>query len=102
MSLWLKKGVSLKHLSPQTLLAITIVCSIDPGQTIIITSIADPAPGRLPQSLHPTGNAFDFRVEYCEDLDFVWFKSQLHSVFHDTDFDVVFEDTHIHLEYDPK
>lgn len=104
MSLFLKKGVSLIGLQPPMTAALVMISSIDPWATIVITSATDAAAGRIAESLHPKGLAIDVRWPQDDQSykDSHWWKSQLVSMFEDTEYDLVLYETHFHLEYDPK
>lgn len=99
----LKPGVSLKDMKPQTLMGAFIVDGIykDFGRPegVTITSVNDGK--HMKGSKHYDGLAFDCRTRYFE-------LQMQHEVFnqikHDlgSEFDVIFHETHIHVEYDPK
>ena len=97
----LKEGVKLIGLKPEALLAINVVASVYErhGADLTITSVTDGKHGR--GSFHYLGMAFDCRVRNLSD-------SQLREILRDirealtVEFDVVFEKTHIHIEFNPK
>lgn len=110
-----KKGVSLKHFTPQIVLAIIATEAIydDHGFDCTVTSGSDGKHG--PRSLHPEGNAFDARIYNIPGytVDDGWksaptrFKireivQEVKYLLHHVGFDVVEEVDHIHIEYDPK
>lgn len=70
------------------------------GNELVITSGLDGV--HSPGSLHPYGLALDLRTNYFDDeekeIAYHSLKTVLKSI--DLRFDVVFESTHIHAEYD--
>ena len=68
------------------------------GSVLVITSIND---GKHSSgSLHYSGNAFDFRTWYIVDKE-EEVMDDLREALRDS-YDVVLEDDHIHVEYQPK
>lgn len=64
---------------------------------LIVTSGKDGVHGE--NSLHPEGNAADIRIWHMEvPANFVWAMRRVLG----KEFDVILEDDHIHMEYDPK
>lgn len=97
----LKDSVRIAGLRPEMVLAATIVSSIfdDMEKDCIITSAVDSKHGY--GSLHFAGCALDFRIRHLEDGEaerIVMFMKDVLG----QDFDVVLEETHIHLEFQPK
>lgn len=89
-----KPGVSIRGARPEIILAIQIVADYlrEKGKDLIITSLSE---GKHSSgSLHYVGQAFDFRDP---DMDITPLSLRL-----GTEFDVVDEKTHIHVEYQPK
>lgn len=99
----LKQGVKLAGIKPETIMAVLVVDNIykDHGRPegVTITSICDGK--HMPNSKHYSGEAIDTRTRYfnrskqkelTQDI-----KNQLGS-----EFDVVLERDHIHIEFDPK
>lgn len=69
------------------------------GRDAVVTSLMD---GRHKvNSKHYSGEAADFRIWGFEELELDEIVSELQSYLGD-DFDVVLEETHIHIERDPK
>jgi hypothetical protein len=103
--MYLKPGVSLRGLRPEMVCALLIVNGETNGD-FVVTSGTEDAPGRVPSSLHPQGLAVDIRMPTGEDLHGMdsphAFKTRLQSAFETTEYDLVFYDTHVHIEYDPK
>jgi hypothetical protein len=98
----IKPGVSLEKLTPQMAVAYTIASFIfqeKAGVPCVITSGDDSKHG--PNSLHYEGKALDLRTKHLP-------PGLVHPVFMalqnalGDEFDVVLEDNHLHLEYDPK
>lgn len=99
--MWLKKGVSLKGLQAPIVTAMLLVDSVTPKDvTWVITRGTEHAPNSLPDSLHPQGHALDIRM--VTDEMYPDWRSRIYQVFDDTEFDVVFYDSHLHIEFDPK
>ena len=100
--LTVKKGVSLRKVAPQMVLAAVVVDGIYTRfgvEECCITSGDDGQHGA--NSLHPEGKALDFRTRTIP-------ESYRHGVRACTDaalggdYDVVLESDHMHVEYDPK
>jgi len=96
-------GVRINDVQPETIFGMMIASSVFQmhNQDFTITSVTDGAEDRLPGSLHSAGLAFDIRT---------WSLSgfQLEKIVYDLqqalgeEWDVVNEEDHIHVEYDPK
>lgn len=104
----LKTGASLDGLSPILRLeipVIDVVSKIVIHRQVEITSGTDPAPGRLPNSLHPKGLALDLSTHDLSDAEAEQYRKAL-SVALGPGFQVIYEKggtaPHIHLELDPK
>jgi len=97
----LKPGVKLASLQPQMAVASLVVagCFTAIGADCVITSGSDSRHSTT--SLHYAGAALDFRTrdldEYSAELVATAAKENLGE-----DFDVVLEDTHLHVEYQPR
>ena len=97
----IKEGVKINGLQPQMILAIFIIAGVyeDFGQELVITSATDSIHGK--NSLHYVGYAIDIRTNFFE-------KSVIPKVAHaiseklGEQFDVIVEETHIHVEYQPE
>ncbi len=97
----LKSNVKLNDLQPQILIAAMVANDVyrQHGKELVITSVNDSKHSE--HSLHYSGNAIDIRTryfDYQEKLD-VYKEISKRLV---SDFDVVLEKDHIHIEYDPK
>jgi len=93
----IKAGVDISRLERRTRNGLKIVAAVLAvyGEEIIITSTYEGNHGA--GSLHYANQAFDIRMPDKETLSLsMEFMTALGS-----DFDVVVEDTHIHIEYDP-
>lgn len=93
-------GVRLDGLQPPMVVGLMIAACVfnDFGYECIVTSATD---GRHSTgSLHHTGKGVDFRRRHLADRDVGNVVSKLIENLGD-EFDVVLEDTHIHIEYDP-
>jgi len=99
----LKKGVSIRGASTETILAILIVNSIylDMGYEFVITSCTDGTHGY--SSEHYKGDAFDSRTRHMTEDDVDLLIDNVRSSL-GSEFDVVYEPNppHMHVEYDPK
>jgi hypothetical protein len=98
----IKPGVDLRGLAPQMAIAYCIALDVyreKVGAHCVITSGSDGKHG--PNSLHYSGKALDLRTNSLR-------PEQVHPVYVSlktalgTQFDVVLEDDHIHVEFDPK
>ncbi len=98
----LKAGVDLRGITPQLAIAYTIaswIYSNKAGARCIITSGSDGKHG--PNSLHYQGKALDLRTYHLR-------PDQVHPIYLSLkeclgeQFDVVLEQDHIHLEFQPK
>lgn len=95
----LKPGVRVHGLRPEVVIAMLAAESVAlrHGQELVVTSGIDGSHSR--GSEHYKGDAFDMRI---------WFFADPRAVRDDlavalgTDFDVILEGNHIHVEYDPK
>lgn len=96
--IYLKKGVRLHGIRPELVLALGIADQVyaDLDYATVVTSVIDGKHMRT--SLHYTGGAFDIRVtkNHGEALR----QRIAHAL--GEDFDVVLEEAHIHVEWQPK
>lgn len=98
----LKQGVRIDKLQPQIVLGLITLNDIWERYgygPCTVTSCCDG--DHQPNSLHYVGRAVDIRTRYLHPDDQKYIVSQIKSALGDN-FDVVLEDDHIHLEYDPK
>jgi len=93
----IKAGVDISRLERRTRNGLKIVAAVlsQYGEEIIITSTYEGNHG--PGSLHYANQAFDIRTP---DKETTALSIELMTML-GSDFDVVAEDTHIHIEYDP-
>lgn len=96
----LKEGVELATARPEILEAIQACAQecADYARVLTVTSIMDGEHG--PKSLHRFGLAFDART-HTWTRDTIEYLSEQFSIALGHDYDVVLEDDHIHVEYDP-
>lgn len=100
----LKEGVKIKGIKPETVIGIMIAesvwkISLGTNNPMIITSVIDGK--HMSNSLHYKGYGFDIRTNFLSQADkLVFFEALLNYM--NFEFDIVFEKTHIHVEYDPK
>lgn len=98
-----KRSCRIEGLYPEIMIAITstytVWCSMGLTGDCRVTSVTDDAPGRLPDSKHKIGQAFDLGIwgvgEMVEQL-----ARNLRQAL-GVEFDVVVEGDHIHIEFDP-
>ncbi len=95
----LKPGVRFEDISDRIVGALPSIVWIYRvyGQECVITSARD---GRhMPGSKHYTGEALDFRTHYFKEAEKHNVRSHLQEAL-GSDFDVVLEEDHIHVEFD--
>ncbi len=92
-----KKGVSIRGVRSETVLAIQIAAGLWPN--LVITSVVDGKHSR--GSLHYPGAAFDVRTRDRSAASIKRFVARLRRRLTD-EFDVVVESTHVHVEFQPK
>ncbi len=97
----LKAGVRVLGARPETILAMQAAADVLRRHDVelVITSVTDGRHSR--GSAHYAGNAFDFRTRHMGQGQPVRVKAELTQA-RGGDYDVVLEETHIHVEYDPK
>lgn len=100
----LKKGVNPFALRPELLLALTIAADLwkhSIGGEMTITSLNDSTHMRT--SLHYDGKAADIRTRGVPQAELVRFVQRLYGALgSNPDYDIIIEDDHIHIEYQPK
>ena len=99
--MYLKKGVSLKGLQVPMVAAL-VMLSDAVGPEFVVTSGTEWSADRVPNSLHPKGFALDVRIPEPEDALQLDWKTLVQQAFTDTEFDLVWYETHVHIEFDPK
>lgn len=100
----LKPGVRLYGIRPEAAVGIYVAASVftEFGYHCIVTSVADGTHSHA--SLHYAGAGFDLRRRHVDDDDAEAVQDidkHLRDALGD-EFDVVLEDTHWHVEYQPK
>ena len=108
----IKPGVRLYGITPQMALAVLIVegvwANAFPETDVVITAVMDGKHG--PKSKHYQGNAVDLRIrnfagsEFEFDAEDYEMAKKAIELLRETlglEFDVVLEDDHIHIEFDP-
>ena len=97
----LKKSVSVYGLKPEILFAAIVARDVFAayGYEFVITSGSDGKHGR--GSLHYQGLAIDIRTRHVEENMHQALKTEIADRLTD-EFDVVLEETHIHIEYQRK
>ena len=96
----LKEGVKPYGIKPELMLAITVAESVftDYGYDTTITSLSDGTHSR--GSKHYVGYACDLRTRHLTEEHKMAIRQDLAMAL-GRDYDVVLEETHIHVEYDP-
>lgn len=100
----LKNGVKIKGIKPECIIGILFAESLwkflfKTNDPIVITSITDGKHSY--KSLHYKGLGFDIRTKFLtSEQKNIFFDALKKNM--DLEFDIVMEDTHIHVEYDPK
>lgn len=97
----LKEGVKLHGLTPEMNLGIQIVhgAYLTLGYICVVTSVSDGE--HMKGSLHYKGCAADFRIKQLSKNALARLPGLCRARLGD-DFDVVLEQTHLHVEWDPK
>jgi len=93
----IKPGVRIRGMGPEILLAVVVAHELfrERGESMTITSCTDGV--HKDGSLHYTGCAVDLRLPVLHSILVDALRSRL-----GTDYDVVLEKDHIHVEYDQK
>ena len=93
--------IGFQSFSPQLLLALIIVDQVmkHHGKEALITSLNDAKHSAT--SLHYSGNAADLRSWWFDDPEQV-LKDCKKALGNSSDFDMILESDHFHLEYQPK
>ena len=95
----IKSGVDLRGLTPQMAIAYTIACRCYGQYDCVITSASDGKHG--PNSLHYNGQALDLRTRHINGQGLQLVVDKLKEAL-GSQFDVVLESDHMHLEWQPK
>lgn len=101
MSLFIKEGVRIQGLRPETGLALQIIEGAfrDAGHPCTLTAAIDGK--HMAGSLHYVGCAVDIRTRDLQPSELETLKAELQNRL-SSDFDVVLEGDHFHIEYQPK
>lgn len=96
-----KQGVSIANLEPQLVLGLLSVYSVfeEHGYDVVVTSVSDGV--HRSDSRHYVGFGADLRIRHLGKSDVVTLVNAIRSAL-GSNFDVVLEVDHIHIEYDPK
>lgn len=97
----IKDGVNLTGLKPEITVGLNVAASVlkEHGYDTVLTSGTDGKHGR--GSLHYAGLAVDLRTSHVPEDD----RQTMQTIIADalgSQFDVVLEQTHLHIEYQPK
>ena len=102
MHLSLKPGVKMFGVRPEMVLAATVVASVYSefnNSQCVITSITDGKHRK--NSIHYKGFAMDFRTRHIPIGMLGTLRARVQACL-GSEFDVVLEETHLHVEYDPE
>lgn len=96
-----KSGVKLHGIQPQAILAAIIAKDVYAahGYELTITSVNDSTHGA--KSLHYSGLAIDLRTRDVQQADWQTIVEEIKTRL-GTEFDVILESDHIHIEWDPR
>jgi len=95
----LKKGVKCGQFARAVMITVANDVYKDYGKELVITSMAE---GRHSYgSIHFSENAIDTRTRYFDDFTKLAVADDIRTRLGD-DFDVVVENNHLHIEYQPK
>ena len=96
----LKEGVRACNIKPELMLALIIADRVYDkyGEELVVTSLNDGNHSR--KSLHYSGQAADLRTRYFRSDEVALVAEDIRSRL-GSDYDVVVESDHIHLEYQP-
>lgn len=97
-----KQSVSLNGIKNELVLAIIVAKASfeEHGADCIITSVCDGSHSK--QSLHYAGCAVDFRTRHVDGLTLGLIVLEIQAALPDDEFDVIREETHLHIEWQPK
>lgn len=98
----IKPGASINGIQPELVLALLVCERVFRRYTdapVVLTSAVDPAKGRVENSLHPSGWAIDVRKPSGNVVPRI--VLDLNEAL-GAEFDVVLEEDHIHVEFDPE
>ena len=94
-----KPGVKIQGIQPEVVATFPVIESAFSPKTVVITSAKDGKHSRT--SLHYSGNAIDLRTRHLVEGEADKILLLLREWLTD-EFDVVLEEDHIHLEFQPK
>jgi len=94
-------SVNSNGIRPELVLALFIADQVysDNGKNLVITSLNDSQHSKT--SLHYSGAAADLRINYFNKSESMKVVRDLRTRLND-DYDVILEEDHIHLEFQPK
>lgn len=97
----LKKGVKIHGIGSEMMLGLIIANDIykEFGYEMVVTSVVDGNHSKT--SLHYTGNGTDLRTRNLKPTDREPIRQKIDDAT-GPDFDVILEDDHIHMEYQPR
>ena len=97
----LKKGVKVQGIRPELIIAIIVADGVytSLGQELVITSLLDGTHSNT--SLHYTGCGLDIRINYFTPTEAKKARNDITGRL-TSDYDVILESNHIHIEYQPR
>lgn len=103
MNVLIKSSVQLRYLKPQMIIALIVATEIYRNYqlNLVITSGDDSDKVHMANSKHNTGLALDFRTRDMNQTVKNSIVANLRACLN-SEYDIVLEKDHIHIEYDPK
>lgn len=96
----IKPGVSIAKLTPQMAMGYTIIMAVGRELSIDVIVTSGDDGKHMENSKHYDGNALDFRIRHVDANRRRFFQKAVQEAL-GSNFDVVLEPTHLHVEYDP-
>ena len=95
----IKPGVKLNGIRPEIIVGLMAAISYHPKTTVTITSALEGK--HMRSSKHYIGQAIDLRTDNIDFGEAARWRNQL-AVALGRDFDIILEEDHLHIEFDPK
>ena len=94
-----KPGVKVNGIKPEMIVALIVINACGGKQGAVITSVVEGTHSR--GSLHYVGYALDVRIRDRDADEVLMLVKKIRECLTD-EYDVILEDTHIHIEFQPK